>query len=204
MTATIYRIGLTGNIGSGKSEVATLLRSAGICVVDLDEIGRRITEIPEIQKKIVAIFGARAVSDGQMDRSHLREVIFSDPTKRQELERLLHPIIWKQFETEAEKLSRAGYKLVVCEAALLFESGIDKLLDAVIVVAANEQIRQDRLLVRDGMTPVQFSQIAQAQISDDDKLQRAHYIIDNSGSIEALRPQITSLINRWRSSGYLS
>ncbi|MBI1859584.1 MAG: dephospho-CoA kinase [Deltaproteobacteria bacterium] len=201
---TFRRIGLTGNIGSGKSEVALLLQQAGLAVVDLDDIGRAVSELPATQNAIASLFGPSSRnSDGSLNRRFVQQTIFSDPTKKEALEKLLHPLIWTAFEAMEEALKKKGAMLVVCEAALIYEAQIDKRLDFVIVVTANEKLRRDRVTLRDGLSPEAFDHISKAQMSEDEKLKRASAIIDNSDGIESLRPQVSSLINRWRSLGYL-
>lgn len=198
------RFGLTGNIGSGKSEVATLLRQAGIDVINLDNIGREISHNDSTKEQIVAIFGDRAIKNGELDRKFIQAEIFASDKKRECLEKLLHPLIWQTFEIECERLKATARPMAICEAALIFEFGLDKNLDGVIVVTAHESLRRDRVRLRDEMAPEVFDRISKTQITEIEKLKRANHIIDNSGGIESLRPQVSSLINCWKSTGYLS
>lgn len=201
MSPSIRRIGLTGNIGSGKSEVAKILAGAGLAVINLDELGRNISRDPSVERAIASIFGSAVIHHGKLDRHAVRRATFQSPEKRKALEELLHPKIWQTFEEMAQKIHQSGRRLVICEAALLFETGLDEKLDAVVVVSANEGVRRDRLFVRDQMTPEEFDQIAKAQLSEAENLKKAAYIIDNSETIEMLRPQVASLINRWKIEG---
>lgn len=196
MLVMFKRMGLTGNIGSGKSAVANLLRGHSIAVIDLDEIGREVASEPSVSKQIIKIFGTS-------DRKLIRADVFSSPEKRKALENILHPIIWKDFESRAEKLRQAGHRLVICEAALLYEAGLDKSLDAIVVVSANKKTRRDRLLVRENMSADHFDRIEKAQMAEAEKLKKATYILDNSDGVEALRPQVLSLVNRWKAEGYI-
>ncbi len=195
------RIGLTGNIGSGKSEVSRVLGRYGVSIINLDDLGRRISNEPGSATEIARLLGPGVFVDGKLERARVRELIFSSAEKREALEKFLHPLIWKAFESECEKLQSNGQSLVICEAALLYESGLDKELDAMIVVSANEKSRRERLTVRDGLSSEQFDSISRIQGNESEKLKRATYIIDNSGPVEALRPQVLSLVNRWRAEG---
>lgn len=195
-----HRVGLTGGVGAGKSEVAKLLTAAGVPVVNLDEIGRALTENdPALSQKINEICG---LPGDALDRKRLREVLFADREVRAAVEGLLHPLILGKFEAEAERLRAAGEKLVVCEAALLVESGLHSALDELIVVAAPEGLRKQRLMDRDKIGAELAQKILGAQASEERKRALAGYVIDNDKDVGHLKRQVNGLLARWSAAGW--
>ncbi len=201
----ITRIGLTGGVGSGKSRVAELLRGAGVTVVNLDDVGRELTDKdPAVIAEIGRLCGPSVIDEkGELDRRKVRDVIFSDAKARAALEAFLHPHIKDAFDGKCAEAQRAGKKLVVCEAALLVESGIHKALDGLIVVIAPEEKRRDRVMARDRITAALAEKMIRAQMAEAEKRKPATVVIENHGSLAELAVRVAELLEAWRSQGIL-
>lgn len=202
--ASIVRIGLTGGIGSGKSAVAELLRQAGVDVLNLDVIGREITErSAELIGRITELCGVSRLPDGSLDRAAVRAVIFSDAAKREALEKMLHPLIWEEFVRRSAEIARNGRRIVICEAALLVESGIHKQLDGLVLVTAPEATRKQRLMDRDRVTALLAEKMIRAQLEDEDRTTPDTVVIANTGSLGELAFQVSGLLDGWRAKGWV-
>jgi dephospho-CoA kinase len=204
MTKKLTRIGLTGGIGSGKSRVAAIFEKAGITVVNLDQVGRELTdEDPAVIKAIAGICGSQVLAGGKLDRTKVREAIFAHPEARTAIERLLHPRIWKEFERRADAAAKAGKKLVICEAALLVEQEIHKLLDGLVLVTAPEEVRKQRVMERDRIPALLVEKMMRAQLEDEKKHHSATVVIENRGSIADLTVRVGELLDEWRTQGLI-
>lgn len=189
-------IGLTGNIGSGKSTVAAMLREAGIPVLDADRISREVTAPGgRAYDAVVEAFGRRFVrTDGTIDRKKLGEVVFADPALRARLESITHPAIFEAMKEELEKFAREGREAAVVEATLIHESGRKGLFDSVITVVCDRETAISRLSARDGLTRDQVEARLRAQMDADRKAAASDHVIDNSGSLDETRRQVDALV----------
>lgn len=195
-----HRIGLTGGIGAGKSKVAQLLKDAGVVVFNLDDIGREVTQTnPELAKAINATCG---FSGTTVDRKKIREVLFRDPSIRAKIEALLHPLILKAFEKKSQEQERRGERLVVCEAALLVESGFHTKLDELLLVTAPESLRKKRLIARDHISETLADRILNSQTKEEQKKAFAHFIIENDKDETHLKKEVERLLERWVLAGW--
>ncbi|MGA9025058.1 MAG: dephospho-CoA kinase [Steroidobacteraceae bacterium] len=190
------RIGLTGGIASGKSTVARRFAELGVPVIDADEIARAVVEpgqpgLAEVLRR----FGAGVLApNGGLDRRALRELIFSDSSKRRDLERILHPLIRAEMERQAQA-ARGPY--LVMAIPLLVESGLRDRVDRVLVVDAGEAAQVARLMARDGGSEEQARSILAAQASRTARLQAADDVLDNRGSEADLRLAVDALHQRF-------
>jgi|TARA_B110000495_G_scaffold153591_1_gene136690 dephospho-CoA kinase len=174
-----FIVGLTGGIGCGKSTVAAAFRSLGIESVDADYASRAVVQpgMP-VLTDISAQFGQGIVlSDGQLDRAKLREIIFTDVSQKIWLETLLHPLIRGWI---IEQLHLATSPYVLLESPLLFEANQDQLVDTVLLVDLPEPLQLQRAALRDDNDPAQIQRIVDSQMSREDKLARADWVIDNT------------------------
>jgi dephospho-CoA kinase len=195
----IVKIGLTGGIGSGKSQAAKLFLKSGIPVVDMDKISRELVENDaNLRKEIIQTMGNEILTGGEIDRLKLRTLIFSNPQKKTQLERLIHPRVRNQFDALALEEEGKGKRLIVCEAALLIEGGYKNTLDRLVVVMAPEALRKERLLNRDRIQPELAVQMIKNQTSDTERLACATYVIHNDSTLENLEDQVNNLINIWK------
>jgi len=184
--------GLTGNIGSGKSTVAAMLREAGIPVIDADRISREVTAPggPAYDAVVQAFGGGIVLDDGSIDRKRLGEIVFSDPASRERLERITHPAILEAMKETIAGIEREGHRAAVVEATLIHESGRKGLFDAVVSVACDRETAISRLAARDGMSRSQAEARLRAQMDADRKAGASDYVIDNSASPEETSRQV--------------
>ncbi|KAK4492582.1 hypothetical protein RD792_003402 [Penstemon davidsonii] len=189
-------VGLTGGIGSGKSTVSNLFKAHGIPVVDADVVARNVLKKGTGGwRKVLAAFGEDILlPSGEVDRPKLGQIVFTDPDKRQLLNRLLAPYISTGIFLEVFKLWIKGCKIIVLDVPLLFEAKMDKWTKPIIVVWVNPETQLQRLMARDGTTAEEASSRINAQMSLDLKRDRADIVIDNSGSIEDLNEQFRELL----------
>jgi dephospho-CoA kinase len=184
--------GLTGNIGSGKSTVAAMLREAGIPVLDADRISREVTAAGgRAYEAVVQAFGGGILlDDGSIDRKRLGEVVFSDPAARERLERITHPAIIEAMKEAIAGMERDGHRAAVVEATLIHESGRKGLFEAVISVTCDRETAISRLAARDGMSRAQAEARLHAQMDAGRKAGASDYVIDNSAGTEDTRRQV--------------
>jgi len=184
------KIGITGGIGSGKTFICRLFEALGIPVYNADEEAKRLmnTDI-RIKEKLIAQFGEATYKDGLLDRAFLANMVFSDKDKLELLNGIVHPIVIQEAKDWAERQT-TRYSLK--EAALLFESGSYKELNYTILVTAPIDIRIQRVIERDGTTEQQVRERMNKQLSDEEKLQLADFVIVNDG-ITPILPQVWTL-----------
>ena len=187
--------GLTGNIGSGKSTVAAMLREAGIPVLDADRISRDVTAPGgKAYDAVVRAFGKGIVrDDGSIDRKRLGEIVFADPASRERLERITHPAILEGMKEAIADVEREGHRAVVVEATLIHESGRRGLFEVVISVTCDRETAISRLAVRDGMSRDEAEARLRAQMNADRKAGASDYVIDNSASLAETARQVNQI-----------
>jgi dephospho-CoA kinase len=188
-----YVVGLTGGIGSGKSEVARLFADRGVAVVDTDAIAHELTVAGgAAMGAIRAAFGQDVIApDGALDRVAMRRLAFSDSTARGRLESILHPMIRRESDA---RLARARSPYVILVVPLLVESGVDRRrYQRVLVVDAPEDQQVARVASRSGLGAREISAIMSAQAPRAERLSQADDIIDNSGPIGSLDAQVDRL-----------
>lgn len=185
-------IGLTGGIGSGKSEVSRRFESLGILVIDTDQIAREVVQPGQpALADIVAHFGSDFVlPSGQLDRAKLRARIFSDPDAKAWLEQLLHPQINMLIRT---RLQMAGSRYAILSSPLLLETKQHELVDRVLVVDTSELLQLERASQRDKDSEDQVRRIMATQLSRTDRCSRANDIIQNHGDLSELDTQVNKL-----------
>lgn len=196
--------GLTGGIGAGKSLAAEHFRSRGVPVIDMDALGREITdESPTVAAEVARVVGGGVLSEGKLDRRKVREAVFRDAKLRRDLENLLHPLILREFDDRRQRLHDEGHRIVLCEAALLIETGRYKQLDGLVVVLAPEALRVRRAVERDRVPEALARQIASAQVTDEARRKAATWTLLNDGDRGKFLAQIDALVDSWREKGWL-
>ncbi|MGC8876210.1 dephospho-CoA kinase [Thermus sp.] len=185
-------IGLTGNIGSGKSTVAALLRELGYPVLDADLLAERAREAkkPELKRLFPEAFRGE-----ELDRRALARVVFSDPEKLKALEAVVHPEVRRLL---VEELSRLRAPLVFVEIPLLFEKGWEGRLHGTLLVAAPLEERVRRVVARSGLSREEVLARERAQMPEEEKRKRATWVLENTGSLEALREKVLALLGEIR------
>ncbi|VVA14191.1 PREDICTED: dephospho-CoA kinase [Prunus dulcis] len=189
-------VGLTGGIASGKSTVSNLFKTHGIPVVDADLVARDVLKKGTGGwKKIVSAFGEDILQpDGEVDRPKLGQIVFSNPEKRQLLNRLLAPYISSGIFWEMLKLWMKGFKVIVLDVPLLFEAKMDKWTKPIIVIWVDPETQLQRLVLRDRTSADVAQNRINAQMSLDLKRTRADIVIDNTGSLEDLKEQFQNVL----------
>jgi dephospho-CoA kinase len=198
----MLRYGLTGGIASGKSAVAALLREMGFPVLDADPIAHKLMEPGQpAHDEVLREFGANlAGADGRIDRSKLAAIVFADPDRLAKLNAILHPRVEQILLNQYQEWERSGVRdAAFVEAALLVESGFVSHLDGLIVAWCEPEQQLERLKAR-GMSEVDAKRRILAQLPLEEKLLRATYSIDCSGSMESTRAQVRALAARLRKS----
>jgi dephospho-CoA kinase len=185
-------IGLTGNIGSGKSTVAAFLREMGYPVLDADLLAERARELKKAELK--ALFPEAFLGE-ELDRRRLAQLVFSDPQRLRALEELIHPEVRRLLE---EELSRLEAPLVFVEIPLLFEKGWEGRLQGTILVAAPLEERLKRAMARLGLSREEVLARERAQMPEEEKRRRATWVLENRGSLEDLRAQVQALLGEIR------
>src|SRR6516164_7527103 len=196
MSNRAFRVGLTGGIASGKPTVARLFGALGIPIIDTDQVARDVVEPgqPPLER-LVERFGPSILTpDGHLDRPALRNIVFSDPKARADLEALTHPAIGAAVEARS---AIAGGPYQVLVIPLLVEKNLAAHVDRVLVVDCDEQLQVRRLRDRDGSTPEQVQAILKAQAPRAARLRAADDVIHNDTDMSAVREQVAVLHARY-------
>ncbi len=185
-------IGLTGGIATGKSSVAALLAEHGAEVIDADQLARAaVAPGTAALQRIVELFGQQALlPDGSLNRQAVREMVFNEPTRRQQLEAILHPAIKELALQQIEQARIRGSRVVVYMAPLLIEARATDRVDEIWVVTVRPEVQLARLMARDGCNQKQAEQIIAAQMPLAEKERFGVVVIDNSSSLEETRRQV--------------
>lgn len=188
-------IGLTGGIASGKTTAARFLEELGAYIINADQVSRLIMQ-PQKKgyREVVAEFGQKILDQkGEIDRSKLGEIIFSDPRKRKKLEEITHPLIIAEMKAKIKKLKEEGKDPIVLEIPLLFETGMEQMVDQVWVVYVDETTQLDRLQNRNDLSRPEAQKRINSQMSLEEKSKRADIVVDNNGDKQDLKNEITTL-----------
>jgi len=189
----VLRVGLTGGIGAGKSEVSRRLAAQGAIVIDADAIAREVVGpgTPGLEQ-VIAVFGPHMLrADGALDRERLGEVVFADPAKLAQLNGIVHPLVGKRM-TELETTADAD-AIVVHDVPLIAENDLAPGYDVVVVVDTPPALQLDRLMKLRGMSEDQARARMAAQATRERRLAIAGFVIDNSGSLGELDRQVGDL-----------
>jgi dephospho-CoA kinase len=194
----MLKIALTGGPGSGKSTVARMFRELGAKVIDADEVAHgAVSPGQPAWEEVRREFGPDYFrEDGSLDRAKMAELVFQDAGARQKLNAIVHPRVTGEIARRLKDLAARGAHLVMVEVPLLFEAGLKKNFDMVIVVDAGEKEQIDRIAARDGRPAREAAGIIQAQWPLDAKKARADFVVDNRGSLTDTRDQVKKLWQR--------
>ena len=196
MSQRVFRVGLTGGIASGKSTAAGFFGALGVPILDSDQIARDVVEPgqPPLER-LVERFGRSILTpDGHLDRPVLRDIVFSDPRARADLEALTHPAIGTAMEARS---ATAGGPYQILVIPLLVEKNLGSHVDRVLVVDCDEALQVRRLHERDGSTPAQAQAILNVQAPRTARLEAADDVIHNDADIRAVRDQVAALHARY-------
>ncbi|HEV3090990.1 MAG TPA: dephospho-CoA kinase [Candidatus Cybelea sp.] len=188
------RVGLTGGIGAGKSEVASILSQLGAYVVDTDAIAREVVAPQSDGLLEIGRVWPAVVRNGALDRGALADIVFGDAAARERLNALLHPHI-RRIALERETRAKPG-QLIVHVVPLLFETGYDRLVDRSVLVVAPLERRISRVVERDRIDPGRVAARMAAQVEPERARERADFIIENDGNLDNLRAQTQAVYER--------
>ncbi len=194
-------VGLTGNIGSGKSTVARMLVARGAALVDADALARAATEDAEVLRAIEAALGDGLVIDGSLDRRALASRVFGDAAALSALNAIVHPWVRSASAQRVAELQalRSPPPVILLDIPLLYENGLDRGLDAVIVVDAPLELRSERVQRRSGLEAADVRARDAAQMPLAEKRRRADFVLSNAGTEAELESQIATLWPKLRS-----
>lgn len=185
-------LGLTGSIGMGKSTTARLFLEAGIPVYDADATVHAIYE-GEAVPLIEAAFPGTTVG-GKVDREKLSAKVVHDTAAMKRLEQIVHPLLHTYRQAFLEQAERSGAAVAVVDVPLLFETGGERSVDAVVVVTTTTEIQRERILARGNMTGEKLKAIQARQLPDAEKRQRADFVVDTSHGLDHVRAQIREIL----------
>jgi dephospho-CoA kinase len=186
-------LGLTGSIGMGKSTTAKLFAEAGVPVYDADATVHKIYQ-GEAAPAIEAAFPGTTVA-GKVDRNRLSAQVVHDPAAMMRLEGIVHPMLGASREKFLHDAERSGAPVVVVDVPLLYETGGEKRVDAVVVVTTTPEIQRQRILARDNMTSEKLAAILARQLPDAEKRKRADFVVDTSHGLDPVRARIRDILN---------
>lgn len=188
-------IGLTGNIGCGKSSLSKILEENYFDIIDADLISREIMNNSDLLKDVFDTFGDNIKrNDGTLDRKKLGEIVFNDDKKLIELNSLTHPAIKKEIIKKINNIKSNNKDIAIVDAALLIEGNFLDLVDKLVVITCNENIQLERIINRDNITKNEAMSRINSQMSQSEKIKFGDYIIDNSGDRETLIYDASKLI----------
>lgn len=195
----MLKIGLTGGIGSGKSTVAKIFEVLGIAVYYADDAAKRLmNEDENLKQQIIRHFGKEAYTNGGLDRSHIAKMVFHNKEKLALLNSLTHPAVMHDSE---EWLKGQNAPYTIREAALIFESGINKYLDYVIGVSAPEPLRIERTMMRDQVSREEVLKRMENQMAENDKIRLCDFVIYNDEK-QLIMPQVLALHKKLSELGF--
>ena len=195
-TKEIRKIGITGGIGSGKSEVTNYLCGLGYHIVDADEIAREVS-LPgqKPMLKLRKIFGEKIfLEDGNLNRSALAKMMFEDLSVLGIVNEIFHTEILGRIEAQINKSAMNGDEIVFVSAPLLFETNADIMTDESWLITADEDVRLARVINRDGLTEADIRARMRNQMPEEEKRKRADFIIENNGTLEQLYKEIDDIV----------
>ena len=199
--ATVFRLGLTGGIGSGKSTVGQMLAARGATLLDADQMARAVTGPGGAAMAAIAqAFGSELVdATGALDRDRMRALVFAQPAARQQLEAIVHPLVGQLTEEKAQNAMEAGQRLLVFDIPLLVETGTRlPEMHSVLVVDCREETQIERVMARNALLRPAIESIIAAQASRRARRAAADAVLYNDGlPLPALQSQVTALAQRF-------
>lgn len=195
-------IGLTGSIASGKSTVSEMLKNSGYPIIDADLVARQVVEPgSETLEQIEQAFGPEVIrEDGTMDRAKVGDIIFNDPARRKILNDIIHPAIRQEMLQQRHEYLVEGYKTIIMDIPLLFESRLQHLVDKILVVSVTEENQFNRLVERNGFTEKEARARISTQLPMSVKEDGADAVIYNNGTLEETKWQLNRILDKWEAS----
>ena len=195
----MLKVGLTGGIGCGKSELSRFFSKWGAYIFDADKESKIIIDTKEtVQKEIIAEFDTNILNaENKIDRKKLARIAFQDEGHQLRLNSIMHPYVFQEIDKQFDNVSSANkHKIFVVDAALIYESGADTPMDLVIVITSLLRFRAERAMGRGNMTREDFMKRVDLQWTDEDKAHMADYIISNNNSLEDLKKDARKIFDK--------
>jgi len=185
-------LGLTGSAAMGKSTVAAMFAARGVPVFDADRTVHALyagAAVPVVEAAFPGV-----TIDGAIDRDRLRDRVLGDESAMRRLETLVHPLVKAEERRFVADARAGGRRIVLLDIPLLFETGAEGEVDAVVVVSAPAGIQRERMLARPGMTPERLEAMLARQMPDAEKRRRAHHVVENGGSLDSTEKQVDAVL----------
>jgi dephospho-CoA kinase len=191
-------IGLTGGIASGKSTVSKMICDLNIPVIDTDKMAKETLKKgkPAYQKVVEVFTKDILLPGGDINRKKLGRIVFGNEERRQQLNKIVHPIVWKEVELEIKQYASKGAKVVVVDVPLLFESSFDRICDVTICVYTTAFKQLERLMERDYIDETYAKMKIEAQMPLEEKCAKSDFVIDNSRSILETKKELTEILRQ--------
>lgn len=191
----MLKVGITGNIASGKSEVENILKEKSYNVLDTDMVAHDLLQLDSIKKRICEVFSDFDIlENGEISRSKLGKIVFQDKDLREKLEEILHPLIKDEIERFFSEQSEQGEKISFVAVPLLFETGFEKLFDKVVLVYADDKIRLKRLMERNDFSEEYAQNRINIQMNQDCKKDLSDYVIYNNATMDSLYKDVENIL----------
>lgn len=185
-------VGLTGGIASGKSTVSKMFKELGAEIIDADIKAKEISQREEVVSEMKNIFGNKILNEnGKIDRNKIKEIVFSDKEKLKMLNNLIHPKVMEEFKKIKENTDKND--IIIFDIPLLFETGMDKMCDKIMLVFVDINTQIKRMIERDNITEELAVKIINSQMSLDEKLKKSEIHIENNGTLENLREKAENI-----------
>lgn len=187
-------IGLTGNIGTGKTTASSIIKSLGIKVIDCDVVSREVVEDKNVLILLENTFGEKIIDlHGKLNRKELGKIVFNNKEKLNKLNSILHPLIKKRVIEYINEFKKTE-KLCIVDGAILIEAGFMNILDDIILISSSEKLQLERVNKRDGHTYEYIKGIIDSQMTLEEKKKYSRFIVENNKSIDELKIKIEEII----------
>ena len=186
-------VGLTGSIGVGKSMASDIFKNElNVPIIDADMLSfNAVKKGSKALEEIKLIFGDEVIdADGNLDRKKMGAIVFDDEEKREQLNNIIHPRVLEEFDKEVDFYREQEREVVIFDCPLLLEERVEGLVDIVLVIIADFEIQLDRIVKRDKVTPFEAKKRINSQMSQEEKIKRADYVIENNSTYEDLKKKI--------------
>lgn len=191
----MLKVGITGNIASGKSLVEKILRDKNFIILDTDDVAHNLLKDRDVIQEVVAAFpGVDIFERSEISRLKLGRIVFNSPQQRKKLEAILHPLVTDEIEKFFEKMEKQGEKIVFVAVPLLYEAGLEYLFDKIVLIYADDSIRLERLINRNNLTTDHAKNRLNIQMSQDEKILLADFVIFNNKTIKELQQELDALV----------